>query len=780
MFYVYADGKLIYHPLDESLIITAPSLKLERGKAGSFQFGLPPNNKFYDKLQKLKTKITVEIDDTEVFRGRILSETRNSYNIRTIYCEGDLAYLVDSVQKGEKFTGTTHELFRKIIAAHNARVDEEKRFEVGMIGIEDREIILSGQSSEITDEDSDSFDYTQIAINSIVNEWKTTYDYIETCLIDYCGGYLRTRREGDVTYLDLMTDFGNSADQQIEFGINMLELTEEISAEDLFTVLIPLGDDNLTIESVNNGSDELVDSEMEAIYGRIVKTHVFENVNQPSTLLENGQRFLENHANVPATIMIRAVDMHLLDSQIPVIKIGDSVPVKSKPHNIVRSLSCTCIEYDFENLGNCTFTFGSAQQSLTERYRKDKNKSSSGGASGSGAAGSAAEEAAKEMGDKLYDAWINVDEETGHIDLGTLYKEFKNAKTVLENSCGISIDAPSGNISISDLKLKYDEQKKEILKQAAQIELINDDTHAEIDLVASRVNYVEELEAGHYAEIVLRVDDLESSIELKADRVAVEALNVSLNAHATKIADLEDDAAEAKVEISTLSETTDSLGTRLTANETRITSISNSTESKITALASRTTSSETKIASLELRVSDTESEIELKANKTTINSQITTIKGRLDTAEANISTLKSDFAEIDTLVSNKIEASRADLSYLKTKGLTVDNLYANNYVSSPAIRMGGATVATQNWVNTQLANYASSDHTHAWSTITGKPTYFLPTKHRHSFAISKSLANGHTHKVTVNGTTYTSTGVSTNISHSLSISDYTGYTGGSN
>lgn len=776
MFYVYADGKLIYHPLEETLIITAPRLTLEMGKAGSFQFGLPPNNKFYDTLQKLKTKITVEIDDTEVFRGRILSETKDSYNIRTIYCEGDLAYLVDSVQKGEKYTGTTHELFRKIIAAHNARVEEDKRFEVGTIGIEDREIILTGQSSEITDEDSDSFDYKQIAINSITNEWKTTYDYIETCLINYCGGYLRTRREGDKTYLDLATDFGNSADQQIEFGINMLELTEEVSAEELFTVLIPLGDDNLTIESVNNGSDELVDTEMAAIYGRIVKTHVFENVNQPSTLLENGQRFLTNHANVPATITIRAVDMHLLDDQIPVIKIGDSVPVKSKPHNITRNLNCTKIEYDFENLGNCTFTFGTLQQSLTERYRKDKNKSTdTGGASGGGAAGSAAEEAAKEMGDKFYDAWINVDPETGHIDLGTLYKEFKNAKVVLENSCGINIDAPDGNINIYDLKTKYDDQEKEILKQAARIELINDDTHAQIELVASRVTTVEELEAGHYASIVLRVDDLESSIELKADRVTLDAMNVNLNAHTSRIQGLEDDLKESKVDITTLYETTNEANERLTANETKITSLSNSTESKITALASRTTATETKTASLEIRISDTESEINLKADKTTINSKITKLTGRLETAEAEISTLKSEYAEIDTLVSKKIEASRADLSYLKTKGLTVDNLYANNYVSSPAIRMGGATVATQNWVNEQLKNYASSSHSHAWSAITNKPSSFTPTKHKHSFSASQTIANGHTHRVKIDGTYYTSLGVSTNSSHSVSISGTTGY-----
>lgn len=775
MLYVYADDKLIYNSLDESLIIAAPHLTLERGKAGSFQFGLPPNNKYYDAFQKLKTKVSVEIDDTEIFRGRILSESKDLYNVRTIYCEGDLAYLVDSVQKGEKYVGTTHALFQKIVTAHNAQVDEDKRFEIGIIEIEDREIILTGQSGEITDIDSENFDYKQIAINSITNEWKTTYDYIENCLIDTCGGYLRTRRDGDHIYLDLLTNSTDDVSQRIEFGLNLLDLTEEVSAENLFTVLIPLGDDNLTIESINNGSCELVDAEMAEVYGRIVKTHVFENVNQPSTLMENGQRFLANHANIPATITIRAVDMHLLDKQIPLIKIGDSVPVKSKPHNIVRNLVCTKIEYDFENLGNCTFVFGTIQESLTERYRKDKNKTSGSGASGDGAVGSAAEEAANRVGDKLYDAWINVDPETGHIDLGTLYEEYNNTITVLRNTCGIDIDAPNGNINIKNLKMQCDDQGKEILNQNARIELINDDTHAQIDLVVSRVNTVEDLESAHYATISMRCDDLESAIDMTADRVTVEAMQITLDAHASRLQNAEEQNAEAKATMSALSETTNELGERLSANDARITTLSDSTKSEITAVATRTTETETKLASLEIRVTDTESDIELKADKTTINSKLTTITGRLDTDEADIKTLKSNYAEVKQLIADEIDAMKGNVDWLNSKSISVGVVKADY-----SIWVGDSMVATRKWVQEQLESYAQSSHAHTWSEITGKPTYFTPTKHRHSFAISQKLANGHTHKVVVDGTTYTSLGVSTNTQHSLDISDYTGYTGGSN
>lgn len=61
------------------------------------------------------------------------------------------------------------------------------------------------------------------------------------------------------------------------------------------------------------------------------------------------------------------------------------------------------------------------------------------------------------------------------------------------------------------------DNEKEILNQAARIKLINDETHAQIDLVASRVTNVEDVEAGHYASISLRVDDVESAIAMKAD-----------------------------------------------------------------------------------------------------------------------------------------------------------------------------------------------------------------------------------------------------------------------
>ena len=102
MFYIYSDNKLIYQPMDDNYLVLQPKLTVEIGKAGSLQFQVPPTHPLYNQLDRLRTYTSVQLDEGEIFRGRILSNERAFNNIRTVYCEGDLAYLVDSVQKGEK------------------------------------------------------------------------------------------------------------------------------------------------------------------------------------------------------------------------------------------------------------------------------------------------------------------------------------------------------------------------------------------------------------------------------------------------------------------------------------------------------------------------------------------------------------------------------------------------------------------------------------------------------------------------------------------------------
>ena len=538
MFYIYADGQQIYKPLDDDLVIFNPKLTIELGKAGCLEFDIPPANPYYNRLEQLSTEVNVDMDDDEIFHGRVLSNERMFNNVRHVYCEGDLSYLVDSVQKGVKYSGTTHALFRQIIANHNARMPASKQFTVGTINIANRDIKLVGQSED-ENPNTGEIDYEQIAINSIVDEWNNTFDYIQTCLIDYCGGYLRTRRENGILYIDLLDNFQNRAIQPIELGSNLLDLTEEISAEDVFTVLIPLGDDNLTIASVNDGSDELVDTNAVARFGRIIKTHVFNNVSSASTLLENARRFMATNVNVPRTINVKAVDLHLLNPLISPIRIGDRVVINSPAHDVDDELTCTRIEYDLEKPENNSYTFGNPKQTLTQRYREDARLSNDtygnsaamaqtgatsasaaspakASAAAAGAAGKAADKEKEKSLQKFYDAWINCDPELGQISLGALHRDYINGKEVLLSECGIDMDGDTGNINIKSLHNVVDDHGHLIAENTAHINVVETDTSVAIEQNTQRIEHLAGEEANHYTEITQRADTLGSSINLLA------------------------------------------------------------------------------------------------------------------------------------------------------------------------------------------------------------------------------------------------------------------------
>ena len=888
MFYIYANGKSIYQPMDNSLSLFLPKMTLEMGKAGSLEFKVPPNNKYYDFLPPLTTIVTVELDDVEIFRGRVLTNNRDFNNIRTIYCEGDLAYLVDSVQKAEKYIGKAHDLFRSIIAAHNARMEAAKQFAVGEITVPNKDVILTGRSDDIKDAETGKFDYNQIALNSIADEWQNTLEFIETCLLNYTGGYLRTRHVGNTTYIDLLSDYNSNATQEIEFGKNLLDFSEEFFYEDLFTVLVPLGDNGLTIEAVNNGSDELADAQAVSRYGRIVKTHIFDSVSTPETLLENAQRYLANNVRIPTTVTLKAVDMHLVDPNASPIYVGDKVHVSSLPHGVVDVLTCTKIEYDMEDPSNNIYVFGTPRQSLTERYRKDKAKDASeqshgggayvgadytggeyngeeyipgeydpgeydpgeysgGGGGGGGGAAQAAVEELKEELKEFFDAWINVDPEAGHIDLGTLHELYENGKTVLKQQCGIDLDASSGNINIENLRTQVDENSNAITNQAARIDLINEETGSRIDLVASWAGSIENTEAGHYSELTLRADEHESSISAKADKVKVDSVETELNAVKSTVDNTNNiltsqcgislNGETGNVNISSLSSKVNEHGTLISENAAAITALSNDTEAKISATAKQQDTQGEKIAKLEIKADKNESSIKIKADKSYVETNLLTISGKLEADEAEISDLKVGLAEVEELIAKKISAITfeslidkatfikascsiesgssisapiimasnslsvggkavatkdfvaTELADYATQSWVEDQGYLTklpNYIMVPTLYAtsnmyyGGYTVATQRWctdtqgfatkewVEEQLENYAKADHKHAWSTITGKPSSFTPSSHTHPIYLS--LANGHTHKITVNGTTYTSTGVSTNATHVIDTS----------
>lgn len=362
MYRMYADGKLLYAPYlsNEGYGVISPKLTVELNKAGSLEYTLAPNNVLYNDITKLGTIITVHQEDDEIFRGRVLHDEKDFYKQKKVYCEGELAFLLDSKQRPYTFSGTIAKFFGQCISNHNKRVEASKQFAVG-------EVTLEGNIS------ASNYDYP------------TTFDEIADKIINVYGGYLKVRKVGDTHYIDLLKESGDVNTQMIEFGVNLLDLSEYITAEDIYTVLIPLGaeledesgDENapkrkLTIIEENEGKDYLDDTAAIAIYGRIEKVQEWPEIDGDYDLLKAGQDALKRNIELAMTLSVKAVDMHLLNVDAETIRLGDWVRVLSLPHGLDKLFQCTKIVYDLVSPDQTEYVFGVGFNSLTEQQLNEK------------------------------------------------------------------------------------------------------------------------------------------------------------------------------------------------------------------------------------------------------------------------------------------------------------------------------------------------------------------------------------------------------------------------
>ena len=363
MYTIYVDDKLVYAPHLSGMgfAVTSPKVEVELGKAGSAEFNLPPDNNMYNGIKKLKSEIIVYdekdegIERDEIFRGRVLHDEKDFYNQKNVYCEGELSYLIDSVVRPYSYQGDVENLFKQFVNSHNGQVEEEKRFAIGQVTVTDPNDYITRESSE----------------------YPSSFDEMNSKLVDLLGGYLRPRLSGGIRYLDYVTEYGDISDQTIEFGKNLLDISEYISAEDVFTVLIPLGseqqDENgnssgrLTISSVNGGKDYIEDEDAIKLFGRIVKVQTWDDVTIASNLLSKGEQFLKQGIEMAISITIKALDLHLIGVDVSRIKLGDYVRVVSYPHNIDQYFLCSKISYDLQNPENTEYTLGINFTSLTDQ-----------------------------------------------------------------------------------------------------------------------------------------------------------------------------------------------------------------------------------------------------------------------------------------------------------------------------------------------------------------------------------------------------------------------------
>lgn len=367
MFSVYADGELLYAPNATSIgyVISSPKLTMEVNKAGSFEFNIPPTNPVYSKLQRLKTIITIE-DDTvkasnkEIWRGRILNDKKNFYNLKQVFCEGELAFLNDAPVPPYNYSGgvTIQSWFRSIMNHYTETCSDFRKIQYGNFTAIDPSTKVYHKLDDYSDVMTELSDKLASSIN----------------------GYFKIRRGANTGYLDFYDPTDNVSDQSIVFGKNLLDLTEYVNASEVYTSIIPLGkkDSNgkrVDITSVNGGSNFLTSSIGVSLFGVIRKPVAWEDTTDPQELKEKGQALLNKVIEMATTIEISAVDLTTLGVDVSRIEVGQFIHVESPPHGINSNFLCSKIVLDLQELSKSTYTFGLIFNALTDKQIENSKKS---------------------------------------------------------------------------------------------------------------------------------------------------------------------------------------------------------------------------------------------------------------------------------------------------------------------------------------------------------------------------------------------------------------------
>ena len=361
MYQVYCDGQLIHDPRLQGYQLVSPSLSLELNKTGTFTFTMYPDHPGYGVISKLKSIIEVKKDGAVLFRGRPLSSKEGFYGQLDYTCEGELAFLLDSRARPFEMAGGVTELFAYLVQQHNEQVEEAKQFKVGNVTV------------------TDPNDY----INRSNVTYETTWDILNTRLLDTLGGYLWARHEPDGVYLDYLSDFPYTSDQRIVFGENLLDYAQARNGDEIITALLPLGakltdsegkttEERLTIASVNDGKDYVYDQEAVDQYGWILGTQTWDDVTQAGNLKQKALDALNEQVKTVATIEMSAADLSQMDASFDDFRIGQYVFVDSPPHGmdgekfLVEKMSLR-----LDDPAQNKLTFGRVYATFTEESNKD-------------------------------------------------------------------------------------------------------------------------------------------------------------------------------------------------------------------------------------------------------------------------------------------------------------------------------------------------------------------------------------------------------------------------
>lgn len=365
MYKIKLDGKILYYPGDREAAVINPELDLQTGYAGELTLKVPALNPLYNDIHNRKSMISVYRDKTEIFYGEVRTREKDRFKNQPIKATGALSFLADTILPQQEWHDMSpREMLDAWLQLHNNQVEDRKKIYIGVVTIHDSNDSLY----RITDREN-------------------TLEAIREKLVDRLGGHLRLRHEENKLYLDWINiqEYGKYCEQPIQFGENLLDYSETMTADDVITALIPLGaaieqetdenaseferlEKNVDITSVNDGKDYIYSKEAVESFGWVWKTEKWDDVATPANLLKKATEYLTTQQYENLVISLTAVDLSLFGQDYDSFDIGDRVLCNAIPYGMKKVLPVMEMKIPLQQPDQAQLTLGeNLQQSFTDQ-----------------------------------------------------------------------------------------------------------------------------------------------------------------------------------------------------------------------------------------------------------------------------------------------------------------------------------------------------------------------------------------------------------------------------
>lgn len=354
------EKRVIYHPLASSFYVKTAQLNHEMNVFSVLTLELLQATDL--NLNEYKTIFEVYEDATDklVFRGRLITRERDmdAQGMLTNICEAEcmLSLLNDICTRSYKKEKVKLSIILEyILNEYNKRASYKIK-----LGTLDSDVVI--------DEIDLSYMSCYEALTYALEEGEKELELIYN--------------ENSLT-LNFKNQIGKDNGVQVRLGINMIDLLAQTNIQELCTRLIPIcqaADEVITISSVNDGKDYLINETLEKQIGYPIE-RVEENPDEENKtkLKKWGQKKLNEYSKVDLNLNLNFVDLDFLNTKKASVSLGDTLNVYNPLLDIFSNTRVNGLTINLLEPHNPSIELSSRKRGLTDRVielkTKNKNKS---------------------------------------------------------------------------------------------------------------------------------------------------------------------------------------------------------------------------------------------------------------------------------------------------------------------------------------------------------------------------------------------------------------------